>query len=61
MKFKIQNSKFKIASKREQSAIAYYAEREQLKDTEGGLKLRELREGNKGHKDNKGSRGHKDN
>ena len=36
----IQNAKFKIASKREQRVLAHYAEREQLKDTNGGLKFK---------------------
>ncbi len=36
----MQNAKFKIASEREQRLLADYAEREQLKDPVGGLKLR---------------------
>ena len=40
MKFKIQNSKFKIASKRGRRLLADYAEREQLKALEEGLKFK---------------------
>ena len=36
----MENGKLEIASKRGQRELACFAEREQLKDTEGGLKLR---------------------
>ena len=37
---RIENGELKIASKREQRPLVDFAEREQLKDSAGGLKLK---------------------